>query len=228
MVLGNGLIANCFKQKYSDNDKFLVFASGVSNSNETNEFEFLKEKVLIEENLNKNKDKIFIYFSTISMFNENNKTKYIDHKKNVEDIINKSGNSFFIFRLPQIFGAIGNEKNIINFMTSKIKSQDIFEIWSDSKRCIVDIEDVFKIVNYVLFKEKPNKIYNFFGIEKKSVIDIVNIIENILNKKAVIEIINKQSFFTGENSIVIEEAINSLNIKKENYTESIIKKYIKC
>ena len=39
MVIGNGMIANAFKQ-YENDDEVIIFASGVSNSKENNDSEF--------------------------------------------------------------------------------------------------------------------------------------------------------------------------------------------
>jgi len=47
MVIGNGMIAKAFSQ-YKNNPKVLLFASGVSRSNEKEEASFLREKELIK------------------------------------------------------------------------------------------------------------------------------------------------------------------------------------
>ena len=44
MVIGNGSIANIFIKKYSDNKDILIFASGVSDSNETDDNKFKREE----------------------------------------------------------------------------------------------------------------------------------------------------------------------------------------
>ena len=41
MVIGNGLIANQFKS-YNNDENILIFASGVSNSSEVNDIEFIR------------------------------------------------------------------------------------------------------------------------------------------------------------------------------------------
>jgi hypothetical protein len=46
MLIGKGMIANIFSS-YKNDDNILIFASGVSNSNEKNKQEFLREKNLI-------------------------------------------------------------------------------------------------------------------------------------------------------------------------------------
>ena len=100
MVIGNGLIASAFKKSYQNDDRYVIFASGVSNSNETNVNSFIREELLIRETLTKNKDKHFIYFTSFIYFK-----KYGLHKIYMEDIIRGSGVDYTIFKLPQVIGA---------------------------------------------------------------------------------------------------------------------------
>ena len=64
MIVGNGLIANLFKNE--DRENVVFFASGVSNSLETEKSAFLREENLLRKTLEENPEKIFIYFSTCS------------------------------------------------------------------------------------------------------------------------------------------------------------------
>ena len=48
MIYGNGLIAKSFI-KYKKNSKFIFFASGVSNSQETNKFKYTREITLLKK-----------------------------------------------------------------------------------------------------------------------------------------------------------------------------------
>ena len=62
MIVGNGLIANLFKNE--DRENVVFFASGVSNSLETEKSAFLREENLLRKHLTENPEEIFIYFST--------------------------------------------------------------------------------------------------------------------------------------------------------------------
>jgi len=63
MIVGNGMIAKKFK-KYKDKGNVLIFASGVSNSNETRCTNFSKELKMVKHALKNFNDKQFIYFSS--------------------------------------------------------------------------------------------------------------------------------------------------------------------
>jgi nucleoside-diphosphate-sugar epimerase len=222
MVVGNGLIAKIFYE-YKDNTEYLIFASGVSNSNENNGSEFEREFNLIKKYIKY--DTKFIYFSTIN----NDNKKYFKHKRNIENYISEKSKNYLIFRLPNVVGNGGNINNIFNFFKQKIKNDELLKI-KDVNRSLIDIEDIKKICIQCFFNK--NKILNISKIESIKVIDIINIMSNELNKKAIIEIsytdnTNSNTEISSENSLEINDAINTLNIDKNNYTYKLLKKYIK-
>jgi len=75
-IIGNGDLAQALKKVKVD---ALFFASGVSNSSETRESEYQREKDLL---LRQGKSKRLVYFSSLSIFY--NKTRYTDHKKEIK------------------------------------------------------------------------------------------------------------------------------------------------
>ena len=81
MVIGNGLLGREFK-KYNDFNNCIIFASGVSNSNETDNVEFEREKLLLIKTIKENKDMKIIYFSSVLAGITNN--KYYGHKIELE------------------------------------------------------------------------------------------------------------------------------------------------
>jgi hypothetical protein len=55
MIIGNGLIAKSFKKKKNYFKNVIIFASGVSNSKNTNLKEFKREEKLVKKLLKKKK-----------------------------------------------------------------------------------------------------------------------------------------------------------------------------
>ena len=88
MIIGKGLIAKAFLE-YENDDNIIVFASGVSNSKEISREEFDREKLLLNDYLEKyGKNKHFIYFSTCSIDDTYfERSEYTKHKINMEKII---------------------------------------------------------------------------------------------------------------------------------------------
>ena len=61
MVIGNGSIAKVFKQEFGNDDSVIIFASGVSNSNEKNLSEYQRETILLQNTLTKFPEKKIVF-----------------------------------------------------------------------------------------------------------------------------------------------------------------------
>ena len=194
MLFGNGLIASIFDE-YRDKQDYVVFASGVSNSNELREEEFFREEVLVKKILNNYKTKQFIYFSSCSLEDVDLKgSPYHQHKLNMEKIIENLSNNYIIFRLPHVVGKGGNKNTVINYFYNKVENEEYFDIWENATRNIIDMEFLYKVVSYLI----DNKVYlnekiNIAYENNTKVVDIVIAIERILNKKANYTLIEKGS-----------------------------------
>ncbi|MDD3645908.1 MAG: NAD-dependent epimerase [Candidatus Gracilibacteria bacterium] len=226
MIIGNGLIAKAFKY-YEWNNDVIIFASGVSNSQNKDLNEFKREIDLLEKSLNENKDKLFIYISSCSIDDETLKDSlYVKHKINAENIIKSSGNKYLIFRTSNPVGFTKNQNTILNFLYNKIINKESFTIWKNAKRNLIDIEDLFNISKEII----DNAIYinDTINITNKlyfPILDIVKNFENITGKKAIYEI--KDLGGTPKiDTKKIEPIINKIGINfNYNYLEKIIKKY---
>lgn len=225
MVIGNGSIANIFIKKYSDNKDILIFASGVSDSNETDDNKFKREEDLLVNSIIENKDIKIIYFSSVFVNHIDN--KYYSHKLKIESIIENRSTNYIILRLPQIISFSGNKNNLINYFYNSIKNNQEIKIYENTFRCLIDIEDVFKITNYVINKTNL-KILIFSKIEKINVIDLCDKISNILLITPKIKIEKKINKIPDiENDDLINEAIINCGINKINYINNVLNKYIK-
>ena len=102
MVIGNGLIAKRFGS-YSNEERFLVFASGVSNSKTTDAGLYKREAELLLQSLAANTGKTFIYFSTCSFYDhEEQQSAYVLHKKEMETLIKERAAYYYIFRISNL------------------------------------------------------------------------------------------------------------------------------
>ena len=98
MIVGNGLIANLFKN--DDIENVVFFASGVSNSLETEKSAFLREENLLRKHLTENPEKIFIYFSTCSIYDSSkNGSLYVNHKLKMERLVEELAKKYVILSL---------------------------------------------------------------------------------------------------------------------------------
>lgn len=224
MLVGHGLIASVFSN-YKDDDRVVIFASGVSNSLEIDDKEFVRERKLIEKNLKENSNKLFIYFSSCSLEDsELQNTPYHKHKKYLEQIIKEKTNNYLIFRLPNVIGKGGSKNTIINFLINKIRANQKFELWKNATRNIIDIVDVYKIVSHIIEKRIFNNItINIAYKQNNKLLDIVKAIEKILDKKALYILVNKGINLKIDNS-KIQSIMIELGIVQPTIID-IIKKY---
>ena len=226
MIIGNGMLAKRFLD-YQDNDNILLFASGVSNSKETNASEFKREFELLKKVILTYRSMHFVYFSTSSMYDPMSRdSAYVQHKINMEKYVQSWASSFNIFRVSQIIGR-ANNPTLVNFIMNNIVSDIEFEVWSHATRNLIAIDDVFLLVDYILKNSlMKNKIINIANSQNISVVEIIQIMEEILGKKAQINILPKGSAFDEIDIHDIKPALNNLNIcfqDEEYYKKAILK-----
>tara|TARA_R100000908_G_scaffold43046_1_gene20142 strand:- start:117 stop:803 length:687 start_codon:yes stop_codon:yes gene_type:complete len=228
MIIGNGLIAKSFLKKYNK-DNIVIFASGVSNSQEDNLKNFKREKDLLLNTLETHQEIKFIYFSTILIDYKNN--PYYWHKKEMENLVKLHAKDYTIFRVPQLIGSCGNNNNLINYLVGKIRSGESFEVYSNLKRAVVDIED---LVNFVMYCEDKTSCKTVYvgGVEPLSVVDLSKIIQYFFNVsdsslKMKIKDTNEDDRWTSLTSPIFKDYLSEFGIESKGYTQKIIEKYIK-
>lgn len=224
IIIGNGLIANAFKQFQYSYD-ITIFASGVSNSLEKRQEEFQREVNLVFKAL-ENKKKL-VYFSTSSLNQDlNNYNEYLKHKANIEKIL--ASQNALVFRLPQVIGMMQNKNNLIPFIFNCIKNEKPFTIFKDSIRNIIDVKDVVQLVLHSL--KNPKK-YHFpleiVNLNSLTLLELVSIFEDLSKKKANFTQIDH---FNNNFDINIDskysELIKDCNIQfDEEYNYRVIRKY---
>lgn len=227
MIVGNGLVAKSINS--IDHNSILFFASGVSNSLETNQEKFDREKELVKDQLKKNTEKLFVYFSTCSIYDKSvSQRPYIQHKLQIENLIQTSGNKFLIFRLSNLVGRGGNPNTLMNFLFNSVKNGSQFEIWENATRNFLGTEDMIVLIDTIIQGGSFNHIYDIAFPQSYSIIQVVQQIEDFLGKNANFVMKNNigepvnidtkpiETFFTQE----FQTLINS-----ENYLNHLLTKY---
>ena len=130
MIIVNGDIASAI----TDRDDLLFFASGVSNSQETRESEYQREKDLL---LAQDPNAHVVYFGSLSVFYNNN--RYGQHKLEMEKIVKSHFKRWTIFRLGNISWGT-NPHTIINFFRAKVERGEELEV-RDTYRYVIDKDE---------------------------------------------------------------------------------------
>ncbi|MDQ2863668.1 MAG: NAD-dependent epimerase/dehydratase family protein [Bacteroidota bacterium] len=180
MVIGNGMIANRF-MSYKDDDDVIIFASGVSNSKDTAEKNFIREFQLLHQTASNYPQKTLVYFSTCSVEDQDLAlAPYVIHKKTVEEFITTNVSKYCLFRISNLAGTSNNPYTLLNYFIFNIIKNLPLTVWKNAYRNIIGIDDMFSVANYFL-KEKENtnatiNIANPVNIQFHSSSKLLNII----------------------------------------------------
>ncbi|MDZ4795742.1 MAG: NAD-dependent epimerase/dehydratase family protein [Bacteroidota bacterium] len=226
MVIGHGMVAKRFAS-YKENDDFVIFASGVSNSKNTDLNAYARESVLLQTTLEKHKDKTLVYFSTCSIYDKGESgSPYVIHKIKMETYIRENAAHYYIFRVSNLVGRSDNHNTILNFFKYHITNKINFDLWNQSMRNLIDTDDMFSITDHILQNHLyPNQVINVANPVSYPVTDIVTSLESLLGVKANYISIPKGSQFTIDIGLILP-IIRELQIAFGNqYMASLIKKY---
>jgi nucleoside-diphosphate-sugar epimerase len=203
MVIGNGMIAKRF-ETYKDNNQFVIFASGVSNSKSTNDDDYNRETELLQTTITNNKEKTFIYFSTCNIYDPSeNKSMYVLHKKKIEKYIINNQSSYYIFRVSNAVGKSKNRNTILNFFVYHILNKINFDLWYNATRNLIDMDDIYQIVHFIILGNLfTNQVINIANPSNYKVKDIVAAIENFWKIKANYSKIKKGCSFEIDISLI--------------------------
>lgn len=183
MIIGNGLIASLFRA--SDQENVVFFASGVSNSLETEKTAFLREEHLLRKTLEENPNKIFIYFSTCSIYDSSKNTSpYVHHKLRMEQIVEGHTSPYLILRVSNAVGRGGNPNLLMNYLVNAVKHNQEITVHTLATRNLIDAEDIKNITLRCLEQKTLNRVINVAYIANFSTVEILEILEQYFHKKA--------------------------------------------
>lgn len=226
MVVGNGMIAKRFSRFAGDAGR-LIFASGVSNSSNTDEAAFKKEADLLLQEMGGHPDATVIYFSTCSIYDPSlQQSAYVLHKLKMEELIKNVSKSFIIFRVSNPVGFTGNVHTLLNYFIEHLLSYTSFTVWQYASRNLIDLDDMYLICEAILQDEQwLNKTINVANPVNYPVLSIIEAVEQHLGIKgnyALVEKGNSPLIDTSE----IQPLYSSLHIDFGNhYMERLLKKY---
>lgn len=223
MIIGNGFLAHSFNH-YKESENIIIFAAGVSNSQDMHQNSFEREKQLLSQTLEVYSGKKIVYFGTCSIYDlDIIESPYVQHKIAMEKLVAEYSN-YQIFRLPIIAGHSKNPHTLLNFLYNKVLTESSFSLWEHATRNIVDIDFVKTVCSMFIDQDMYlNSATNIAVPKQTALIVIVKAFENILNKKAHYIPINRGCKYT----IPILELSSLLNKELfENYNiEDILRKY---
>ncbi len=223
MIVGNGLIARAFLDV--DKEDVIFFASGVSNSLETDENQFLREENLIRKTMAENPGKLFVYFSTCSIYDSSkNGSAYVIHKLNMEHLVSSECEQYLIARVSNAVGKGGNPNLLMNYLCQSILNQQKITIHQNAKRNLIDIEDVRNLILKLIIEKEKNKIYNVAYLENFKISEVVSVFEEELGIET-----EKERVDLGETYTIDVHEVEGYFTERDGriYLQGLIQKYFK-
>jgi len=224
MIIGKGLIASLFVNE--DHDNIIFFASGVSNSSETDRRQFEREENLISDTLSSNPDQLFVYFSTCSIY-DSSKTNslYVLHKLKMEEIIKTKTKNYLILRVSNAVGKGGNPNLLINYIVKSVLENKQINVHTKATRNIIDAEDIKKLTLELVESKAYNRIVNIAYPYNFSIIEILEVIERYYNKKLDLNLIKSGESYNISITDIEDYFTTNQLMNKENYLINLLKKY---
>jgi nucleoside-diphosphate-sugar epimerase len=224
MVVGSGLLGGSMSS-FSNNEDILIFASGVSNSKETNENEYLREFNLLKTFIGT--EKKIIYFSTCSVLYEClQPSKYIIHKKNIENFIKNNFKNYLIFRLPNVVGNTNNKHTSFNFFKNNLLNNLPINVEKNSTRYFIDVDDVADSTKSIILDKGQNKKeINVCFNNKIDIFNFINLMSEQIGVNPVMILSNNGCSHDIDNTDFINQIDKKYKEINKDYNLRIIKKY---
>jgi nucleoside-diphosphate-sugar epimerase len=227
LIIGSGLLARAFYEKYSEATDICIYASGVANSGCKDQHEFLRERQMLSDAIDRwSTAQVFLYFSTCSIYDKAaGNSDYIRHKKEMEALVSQHPN-FLIARLPNVAGVSKNPHTLLNYFSAKILGSDKLLVWKNATRNIIDMDDVVAIVAKVIAKPDLRRlIINIANPRSANVMAIVSTMEVILSKRANVEALEQGGEFDIDVTLMMSICAELGLVFDDFYLERVLRKY---
>lgn len=220
------MIANRF-MNYKNDKGTVIFASGVSNSKDMAQQNFLREFELLDTTIKAHLGKTLVYFSTCSIDDKDlANTPYVIHKRHIEKFIQQHAEKYYLFRISNLAGISNNPYTLLNYFMFNILQNHVLTVWRYAYRNIIGIDDMYLIADSILHQESSlNSTINIANPQNYSVPFIIRCIEEYLHKKAICNEIERGNNYDIDIT-KIEPVIKKLGIHfNDDYLALLLKKY---
>ena len=221
IIHGRGMMASVLRSA-SDIDG-AVFAAGISNSLETDEREYVREKTELLKFIRANPEKRIIYFS--SFVAATGQTRYARHKRDLELLISEEASRFIVLRLPQVVGRTSN-RTLVNYLVGAARNRESITVQKNAVRRLVDADDIGRIITRFIAKGVTREIIAVGPSSPLLVLDIVAIIESILGTKFSYTLIDRGDQQPADLSRAVDLLGPDDSIFSADYQTAVLEKYV--
>jgi dTDP-4-dehydrorhamnose reductase len=227
MIIGRGLLGSSLSA--IDNDAYLFYANGISNSVlhsiPRNNFEINE----IRELADKKGGRIFVYFSTCQVNSKLNKERpYVQHKMFIEDLIKKRFSKYLIIRTSNL---VGNNKwnhhTLFNYLFNSLEINKKIKVNPDVTRNILDSSHFVTLIQAYIDNFSVNKIIEIVNPVSFTMDQIIIEFEKYYQKKFAVKRISEISDYAifELNVELSRELFAICNIPTKDYLINLLTKY---
>lgn len=224
LIVGHGLLARAMAPYVEGTrPECTVFASGVSNSMETDPAAFAREAQLLRRHLAG--ERPLLYFSSCGVTDGHEARRpYIQHKRAMEALVLAHGGR--VVRLPQVVGRTDNPHTLTNYLRDRIVSGEPFTLWARAERNLVDIDDIARIVG-TLLQAWPAATHAIAIAAPRStpMPRIVEVFELVLGRKARYTAVDEGRPMVVDAGLALDIAAGLGIDLGDDYLERVIRKY---
>ena len=223
MIVGSGLVARAFARRYAEDNDTLVFASGVSNSGETDQAAFERERSMLLEHLDGPQRRL-VYFGSCNVVNDQEHSPYFQHKRAMEALVTGSGKGT-VLRLPQVVGRTRNPNTLTNFIRDCILQGRPLTVWTHAQRNLIDVDDVALIATRILESDSVPAVVAIASPWSLPMPAIVDLFERVLQRPAQRLLVDRGAPMTIDSTLA-ESVARDVGVDfGPNYPLKVIEKY---
>jgi nucleoside-diphosphate-sugar epimerase len=171
-VIGSGLLALAFVSAAEAGPDAIICASGVSDSQCTDESAFRRERALLHDLAGRARarDAVLVYFSGAPVYGRVSGlrvesadatpvTPYGRHKLDCEKLVTESGARNLVLRLPNMVGPGGHPRQLIPSLVDQALNGSVV-VRIGATRDLLDVDDLAAIVAGLLRQGMGNEVLN--------------------------------------------------------------------
>lgn len=225
MIVGHGLLAKAFAA-FESTERVLVYAAGVSNSLETDQAAFEREKKLLETARAQHPDRLLVYFGTCSADDLDRRgTPYVAHKLEIERVLEQYSAPWMVLRLPLAIGPVRGGHTLAPFLHERITRGERFQVWQHATRYPIDVEDVVRIARQLMgTRNYWNRRINL-ALRAYPVLEFVRVLQSLIGRPAVYDLVPKGRHYEIR-CPEVESLAGELALDySDRYLERVLRKY---
>ena len=198
----------------------------VSDSLETSETAFGRERELLARTRREHPDALVVYFGTCSVDDPDRApTPYVAHKLRMESMLEEAGQPWLVLRVPLAIGPAHGGRTLAPYLYDRVRRGERFQVWQHATRYPVDVADVLRIGSRFIADHGLRHRRINIALRAYPVLDFVRVMESIVGRPAVYDLVPKGRHYAIHCPELAALASELQLDYSEAYLERVLRKY---